>query len=308
MSWLHRAVVGVAQQPWLSSLVSRHGMKLGAARFVAGVNLAEVMEVVKGINADGRRVTLDHLGEGVTNEGMAQKMADALVTSLDAIAEQRIVSRVNVSIKLTQLGLDLGESIIWRHMERIVRYAKQLGIFVRIDMENFSRLPQTLQITERLADCFGSSQVGTVVQSCLRDAGGYARALIQKGIRARIVKGAYMESPRVAFPRKSDVDTNFEHIAHLYLRSGVHVALATHDEALVQRLRIWIQQQNIPKEMYEFQMLYGIATQLQKRLVREGYTVRVYVPYGVDWYSYLMRRIAERPANAWFVLHNLFRK
>lgn len=298
-------VLTLAGNRVVTSFVSKYGMKLGASRFVAGESLDEAIHFVSKINQEGLVVTLDHLGESVFTKEEAIKATDEAVRIFDAIAQSGVSS--NVSVKLTQLGLDIDSEFCYENMDRITAKAKECNNFVRIDMEDTPRLEITVDIFNRLLAKYGKEHVGLVIQSYLYRAVDDVAKLGENKVNLRIVKGAYKEPASVAFPQKKDVDDNYIRLVQNHLLNGCYTAIATHDETIIHTLKQWIKEQNISGDLYEFQMLYGVRNGLQRDLVKEGYKVRVYTPYGKDWYPYFTRRIAERPANALFILKNFFR-
>ncbi|MCS1352050.1 proline dehydrogenase family protein [Mechercharimyces sp. CAU 1602] len=306
MSISRKVILTVAGNRLVTSLVSRYGMKLGAARFVAGIQLKESIEIVKALNHDGLIVTLDLLGESVTTEAEATACTEAVMNIFDGIAEQHV--QANVSVKLTQLGLDIDPQFCYENMKRIVAKAKQYNNFVRIDMEDSPRIDVTIDIFQRLLEEFGKEHVGLVVQSYLYRTQRDAEKLASWGANLRIVKGAYKEPTELVYPNKKDVDQNYLDLVRMHLEKGCYTAVATHDETIINWTKQYVQKHGLTSDHFEFQMLYGIRTGLQKQLVQEGYKVRVYTPFGKDWYPYFTRRIAERPANALFVLKSLFKK
>jgi proline dehydrogenase len=279
-----------------------------ARRFVAGERLEEAITAVEGLNGQGLLATLDHLGENVTSETESRDAAHELLDLLAAIDASGV--RSGVSVKLTQLGLDLSPALAAENVERIVGRAAEAGRFVRIDMESHEYVQPTLDLFEGLWGRYRN--VGVVIQSYLyRSASDVAR-LVELGASVRLVKGAYDEPPEVAYPDKADTDASYVRLMELLFSkeaqaSGAYPAIATHDTGLIDWAKEHTQHQGIPPERFEFQMLYGIRTGLQRQLAAEGYRVRAYVPYGEQWYPYLMRRLAERPANLLFLLRNLFR-
>jgi proline dehydrogenase len=275
-----------------------------ARRFVAGETLAEALDVVRRINAQGMTATLDHLGENVTvRQEAATATADA-IESLRAIREAGV--RCNASVKLTQLGLDLDPAFAFENVSRIVAAAAEYENFVRIDMESSEYVDRTLDIFHRLFP--DHRNVGVVIQAYLYRSGPDLERVIESGARVRLVKGAYLEPPSVAFQRKEDVDSNFVRLTELLLARGTYPAIATHDPNMIDAAKAYASTHAIPASAFEFQMLYGIRRDLQSQLVRERHNVRIYVPYGTHWYPYLMRRMAERPANVMFVLNSLARE
>ncbi len=281
-----------------------------ASRFVAGSTLDDAIRVIRRLNQEGLKVTLDHLGENTTNEEEARAAADAYIEALQRIHQEGVDS--SVSIKLTQMGLDLSYDFTLENVDRIIKTAAELGNFVRIDMESSEYTQRTLDLYEHFHRKYGPQHVGIVIQAYLRRSEQDIRHIIQLGGNVRLCKGAYLEPPEIAFPKKREVDENFKHLLDLLLhpealKTGTYTAVATHDEKMIAHTKKLERERQIPRNRFEFQMLYGIRNDLQRRLAREGYTVRVYVPYGTEWYPYFMRRLAERPANVFFILKNLFR-
>jgi proline dehydrogenase len=246
------------------------------------------------------------LGESVTSEAEAVAAAEVYHQLLDEIAARQLDA--NISVKLTQMGLDLSPSLAESIIESLVRHARATAGFVRIDMEDSSRTQATLELVRRLherPELRGA--IGAVVQAYLYRSQADIEQLVAEGVRVRLCKGAYDEPPEVAFPRKADVDANFIRLSGLLLDSGVYHGLATHDEAMIAAIKSYASRQEIAPSRFEFQMLFGVRRDLQRKLIQEGYNVRVYLPFGSDWYPYLMRRLAERPANLLFLLRNLIR-
>jgi proline dehydrogenase len=281
------------------------GVRL-SSRFIAGMEIADALRVAEAVNRQGMAVTLDSLGESVTSETEAHRAADIYHQLLDLIAERKL--NANISVKLTQMGLELSpllaETMAWKLAER----ARATGNFVRIDMEDSKVTQTTLDIVRRIhARPEARDAVGVVIQAYLYRSQADIEQLLAEGIRVRLCKGAYKEPAEVAFPRKVDVDTNFIRLGCLLLDSPVYHALATHDEAMIAAIKAYAVRHGIASDRFEFQMLYGIQRDLQRRLLQEGYKVRVYVPFGSDWYPYFMRRLAERPANVIFLARNFFR-
>jgi proline dehydrogenase len=268
------------------------------SRFIAGMESADALRVTEAVNHQGIAVTLDSLGESVTSPTDAHRAADVYHKLLESIAAQQL--NANISVKLTQMGLeqspDLAESIA----TNLVQHAHATGNFVRIDMED-SRLTQvTLDIVRRIHACAGlRGAVGVVIQAYLYRSQSDVEQLLADGIRIRLCKGAYKEPPDVAFPRKSEVDANYLKLSDMLL--------ATHDDSIVAAVKAHAAERGIDPTRFEFQMLYGVRRDLQRKLVSEGFNVRVYVPFGREWYPYFMRRLAERPANVLFLARNFFR-
>jgi proline dehydrogenase len=282
-----------------------------ASRFVAGDNLDTAMEAVTDLNSRGIHVSLDHLGENTNNAEEAAKTTADYVAILDRIAATG--ADANISIKLTALGLDIGEDVCLQNVRQVLERACMLNIFVRIDMEGSAYTEPTLRIVHLLHREFAGRStvtggvVGTVIQSMLFRSGEDVAGLVAAGIRVRIVKGAYREPASIAFPHKFDVDEHYRQMMHALLMDGIYPAIATHDAGMIAETRRFAHERHIDPTRFEFQMLYGIRRDLQEQLVRDGYQVRVYLPYGTQWYPYLSRRMAERPANLMFVINNAFR-
>jgi proline dehydrogenase len=302
---LRTPLLYLSQRKGFKQLIMRLGISRQLAlRFVAGDTLADAIAAVRALNASGIRASLDYLGENVVVVDDARRAAAAFVSALNQIAAEGVDS--NVSIKLTQMGLDLSLDLCRQNVEAILRVAVDHENFVRIDMESSACVGRTLDFYEDLR-AKGHQNVGVVIQSYLYRSQADVEKLIQLGARVRLVKGAYNEPPSVAYPRKRDVDENYLRLAERLLENGNYPAIATHDERIIEWTKRFAAERGIGRERFEFQLLYGIRRDLQQRLAAEGYNVRVYVPYGGEWYGYLMRRIAERPANLFFVLSHLFR-
>jgi proline dehydrogenase len=277
-----------------------------SSRFVAGKDIADALNVAKAVNDQGMAVTLDSLGESVTSETEAHKAADVYHQLLDLIAARKL--NANISVKLTQMGLELSPKLADTIARSLAEHASRSGSFVRIDMEDSSLTRVTLDIVRRLharPDLRGA--IGIVIQAYLYRSEADIEQLAADGIRVRLCKGAYKEPAEVAFARKADVDASFIRLSKILLESPAYHALATHDEAMIAAAKSFAKQRGIDPSRFEFQMLYGVRRDLQRNLVREGYNVRVYVPFGREWYPYFMRRLAERPANALFLARNFFR-
>ena len=272
-------------------------------RFVAGETLDQALSVARKLNAEGITVTLDHLGESVTSLAEAAEARDVYLRTLDAIHAGGIQS--NVSLKLTQFGLDLSGEQCLANVEQLVRRAAGIGSFVRVDMESSEYTDRTLELVRTLHARCGA--VGVVIQAYLYRSKDDIAKLCEEQIGVRLCKGAYLEPSTVAFPQKADVDRSYMELTRLLLAQGVYPAIATHDEAVIEQTKQFVKANGIAAERFEFQMLYGIRRDLQRRLVTEGYRLRLYVPFGKAWYPYYMRRLAERPANVFFILRNLFR-
>src|SRR5688572_12884298 len=274
-------------------------------RFVAGETIDEVVPYIREINAENCTASFDHLNESVNNAGEANKEVEEYLQILKRIDETRI--RSNVSIKLTQFGLELDPELAYKNARRVVLDAQQRGNFVRVDMEGSNVTQATIDIFKRLRSEFGLNDVGIVLQSYLRRTYDDAQELVKLPARIRICKGAYSEPPEVAFPDKHDTDSNYVRVMQLLRQSGIYHGFATHEPKMIDATVDFATREGIGKEKFEFQMLYGIRRDLQRQLARDGYNMRVYVPYGKHWYPYFMRRLAERPANIWFVMKNMFK-
>jgi proline dehydrogenase len=277
-----------------------------SGRFVAGMTVDEALGACERMNREGIAVTLDVLGESVTTETDARASANVYHQMLDAIAARGL--NANVSVKLSQMGMDFDPALAERIVGEMVEHASRVNSFVRIDMEGSPYTEATIAMTERLqARGDGGSRVGTVLQAYLFRTAADADRLLGQGIRIRLCKGAYKEPAEIAFPLKTDVDENYIKLAEQLMTSGVFCGIATHDEAIVEKLLAFVRERSVPKSAFEFQMLYGIRRDLQRQLVKQGFGVRVYVPFGPEWYPYFMRRLAERPANVFFLVKNFLR-
>ncbi len=300
---LRQMLIRLSQEPRLRDMTVHNGMMRSMARrFVAGETLPEAIDVVRQLNRRGMTATLDHLGENVSTEAEAAAAADDYCRMLEAIADAGVDS--NVSLKLTHMGLDLGEDVAYGNTLRIVQAASPN--FVRIDMESSEYVDRTLRIFHRLFQ--DHTNVGVVIQSALYRSEADVEGLIEVGARVRLVKGAYLEPPSVAYQDKADVDAAYVRLMGALLLRGNFPAIATHDPRMIDATREYSLGHGIDPSRYEFQMLYGIRRDLQARLVGQGYKMRIYVPYGTEWYPYLMRRMAERPANLMFVVGNIARE
>ncbi|WP_246946133.1 proline dehydrogenase family protein [Bacillus pinisoli] len=288
----------------LTKLAKKYGLHFGAARFVAGETIDKAVAVIKDLNKKNLSVTIDYLGEFVDNEAEANEMADNSIEAVKAIGREKLDSQL--SLKMTSMGLDISDEVVLRNMRRILEAAKENGVFVTIDMEDYSRCGKTIDIFKQLRSEYDN--IGTVLQAYLYRVADDVADLNQYKPNLRLVKGAYKESPEVAFPDKKDVDENFKKIIRMHLENGNYTAVASHDDAMIEYTKQVVKELNIPKDQFEFQMLYGIRPERQLELVKEGYKMRVYVPYGNDWYGYFMRRLAERPANVAFVVKGMIRK
>ena len=293
-----RSLRAVAEKSSLGQRVS--------ARFVAGTQVEDVLRVTRAVNQLGQSVSIDNLGENVTNADEARASAALYHRLLDDIASQGLNG--NISLKLTHMGLDFDEKLAWELVSGLVTKAAALKSFVRVDMEGSPYTQRTLDFVRELHRQPGNQGVvGTVIQSYLYRSEADVHNLLSDGIRIRLCKGAYKEPPEIAFQKKSDVDANYVKLMKVLMKSGIYHGLATHDENIIKQAKTFARSENIARDAFEFQMLHGIRRDLQQSLVREGWRMRVYIPFGTEWYPYFMRRLAERPANVLFILKNLFR-
>ncbi len=302
---LRRLILAAAESPWLGRVVRRHGMRLGASRFVAGETLEQAVVALRLLNDKGLRANTTLLGEGVSTEAESRAVVGAYKVILDRIAAEKL--RVNVAVKLTHLGLAFDESLAQANIGELVAHAGRLDNFVRLDMEDSSFVDATLQVFRVLREG-GHENVGTVLQSYLFRSPADLEGLLDLSPNLRFVKGAYLESPAVAYPAKKDVDAAFTRLVERSLSAGGFTAIATHDTGLIAQALAFAEEHDIPRSRFQFQMLYGVRGGLQLDLARRGYDVLVATPYGPDWYRYLMRRLAERPANVLFIARNLTRR
>lgn len=308
MALLRSTFIALSRNRQLRSFGERSslGTRL-SARFVAGMEIEDALHVAETVNRQGMAVSLDSLGESVTSESEAHQAAEVYHRLLDAIAARKLNS--NVSVKLTQMGLELSPELAESIARNLTEHARSVGSFVRIDMEDSSLTQVTLDIVRRIHARPGlRGAIGTVIQSYLYRSQADVEQLLAEGVRIRLCKGAYKESPQVAFPKKPDVDANYIRLSCMLLDSPIYHGLATHDENMIAAAKTFAAQHGIESNRFEFQMLFGVRRDLQRQLVREGYNVRVYIPFGREWYPYFMRRLAERPANVFFIAKNLLRK
>jgi proline dehydrogenase len=298
------ALLYLSQKNELKDFFSKlPGFSRVTSRFIAGENIDDAITAISELNRAGMSATFDHLGESTTSRAEAESDVREYLRVLDRIENTGVNS--NVSVKLTQLGLDINKDYCLQNARRIVEAAKRHGNFVRIDMEDSSKTDATLDIFKRLFGEHGN--VGIVLQAYLYRTEKDIDDALAMGARIRLCKGAYKEPEEVAFPEKSEVDANYVRLMKKLLKSGVYHGIATHDEKMIAATREFAVREGISKDAFEFQMLYGVRRDLQLKLAADGYRMRVYVPYGEYWYPYFMRRLAERPANVWFVLKNLFK-
>ena len=298
------ALLSVSENATLAGLAESHGMRLGAGRFVAGQNLDECVAVLRGLNEQGLAANTTILGEAVEDRAQAAAVTERYEEVIRRLVDEKL--NANVSLKLTHLGLELDAELAYANVERLVALAEGLGSFLRIDMEHSSAVDATLRIYRRLREA-GHDGVGTVLQSYLYRTARDLADLLPLAPNLRIVKGAYLEPPERAFPEKADVDRSFVELVESGLLGGAYIGVATHDERIIARVREFAEERGIGRDRFEFQMLYGVRSGLQREVAAAGYKVLVATPYGPDWYPYLMRRLAERPANIGFLLRNLVR-
>jgi proline dehydrogenase len=279
-----------------------------STRFVAGTQVADAVRAVAAVNKFGAGVSIDNLGENVTNADEARASAELYHNLLDEIARDKL--KANISLKLTHMGLDVDENLAHELVRGLVAKAASMSPknFVRVDMEGSPYTKRTLDFVHELHRIPGNADsVGTVIQSYMRSAEADVEGLLAEGIRIRLCKGAYKEPEDIAFQKKSEVDASYVRLMKILMKSGIYHGLATHDEAIINQAKAFAIRENIPRNAFEFQMLHGIRRDLQQGLVKEGWGVRVYIPFGTEWYPYFMRRLAERPANVLFIAKNLLR-
>lgn len=294
----------MAKNKGMTKLAKQYGLKFGAQRFVAGASLKEAGRAIQKLNQRGFLVTIDHLGEFVETEEEATEMTDHCIKAVEMIGKDKLKSQL--SLKLTSMGMDLSDELVLHNMDRILNVAKEQGVFITIDMEDSARCDKTLELFKKLRA--EHDNIGTVIQAYLYRTIDDMQELNAFNPNLRIVKGAYKEPAEVAFPDKKDVDQNFKNLIQIHLLMGNYTAIATHDDNIIQFTKDLVKKHNISKDQFEFQMLYGIKPERQEEILKEGYKMRIYVPYGNDWYGYNMRRLAERPANVAFVLKGVFAK
>lgn len=305
---LRSAFIALSESRGLRNFAERSPMgQRFSHRFVAGTELQDVINAAQAVNEWGAAVSVDNLGENVTNADEARHSAELYHRMLDEIHQRKL--NANVSLKLTHMGLDVSEPLAFGLVTELVDHAVKLNSFVRVDMEGSPYTQRTLDFVRQLHRLPGhAGRVGTVIQSYLFRSEKDVSDLLSERIRIRLCKGAYKEPADIAFPKKADVDANYLKLARTLMKSGVFHGIATHDEHIIAELKQFARAENIPTSAYEFQMLYGVRRDLQQQLVREGYGLRVYIPFGSEWYPYFMRRLAERPANVFFIAKNMFRQ
>ncbi len=287
-----------AEKSWAGRRVSR--------RFVAGTEIDDALNAARAMNQLGLSVSVDNLGENVTNVEEARHSAQLYHQMLDQMSAQRLDA--NVSLKLTHMGLDVDENAAYEITASVVEHAARIGNFVRVDMEGSAYTQRSLDFVRRLhSRPEFSAHVGAVIQAYLHRSEKDVEQLVAEGTRVRLCKGAYQEPPEIAFPEKADVDANYVKLMKLLLKCSIYHGIATHDENMIRATIEFARTEQVPASAFEFQMLHGVRRDLQQKLVKDGWRCRVYIPFGTEWYPYLMRRLAERPANAIFILKNLFR-
>jgi proline dehydrogenase len=306
---LRAAFIALSESRWLRNVAerSRFGQRT-SSRFVAGTQVADAIRAAAAVNQFGAGVSIDNLGENVTNAEEARASAQLYHQLLDEIAARKL--NANISLKLTHMGLDVDEDLAHELVRGLVARAATMAPrnFVRVDMEGSPYTQLTLDFVHDLHRVPGNKGcVGAVIQSYMRRAEADVETLLAEGIRIRLCKGAYKEPPEIAFQQKSEVDENYVKLMKILMKSGIYHGLATHDEAIIKAAKAFATRQNISRNTFEFQMLHGIRRDLQQGLVKDGWGMRVYIPFGTEWYPYLMRRLAERPANALFIARNLLR-
>jgi proline dehydrogenase len=299
------AILHTAESARLQRIVQRHGRRLGAARFVAGETLDQCVVVLRKLNDAGLYANTTLLGEAIPDAAGAAAVTDEYEQIVERLAAEQL--KANVALKLTHLGLSFDRELAYANVARLVARAGELGTFLRIDMEQSDYVDATLDIYERLRQA-GHDSVGTVLQSYLYRTPDDLERLLPSKPNLRIVKGAYLEPAAIAYPQKRDVDRAYLELVEHGLREGAYIAVATHDEAIIRKVQTFAAREGVARDRFEFQMLYGVRPGLQRSIAGEGYKVLVATPFGPDWYPYLMRRLAERPANLGFFLRNLVRR
>jgi proline dehydrogenase len=306
---LRAAFIALSESRWLRHIAeqSRLGQRT-SSRFVAGTTVADAVRATEAVQRFGAGVSIDNLGENVTNADEAKASALLYHQLLDEIADRKL--NANISLKLTHMGLDVDEALAHELVHGLVARATSMSPknFVRVDMEGSAYTQRTLDFVHQLHRLPGNAGcVGAVIQSYMRGAEADIEKLLAEGIRIRLCKGAYKEPPEIAFQKKSEVDENYVKLLKILMKSGIYHGLATHDEAIINEAKAFATRENIARNAFEFQMLHGIRRDLQQGLVKNGWRMRVYIPFGSEWYPYLMRRLAERPANVLFIARNLLR-
>jgi proline dehydrogenase len=305
---LRSTFIGLSENQRLRHFAEQSALGLRfSSRFVAGMQLDDVIRATEVVNGWGASVSIDNLGENVTNADESKHSAELYHQLLDQISTRKL--NANVSLKLTHMGFDVSEELAFGLVTGLVDHAVRINNFVRVDMEGSPYTQRTLDFVRQLHRLPGhAGRVGTVIQSYLYRSEQDVNDLLAERIRIRLCKGAYKEPAEIAFPKKADVDANYLKLARTLMKSGVYHGIATHDERIIGEIKQFASAENIPASAYEFQMLYGVRRDLQQQLVREGYGLRVYIPFGTEWYPYFMRRLAERPANVFFIARQMLRK
>src|SRR5580698_8758443 len=302
--------VRLSENPSLRSFAERSSLgRRVSSRFVAGTEIADAVRATQAVNRSGASVSIDNLGENVTNPDEARHSAQLYHQILDAIVANNL--NANISLKLTHMGLDVDEKLARDIVSGLVAKAASMNPpgFVRVDMEGSPYTQRTLDFVHELHRMPGNgNSIGTVIQAYLKRSERDVEKLLSERIRIRLCKGAYKEPPELAYQKKSEVDDNYVKLMKVLMKSGIYHGLATHDEKIIDRAKAFATTEKIPRNAFEFQMLYGIRRDLQQSLVKQGWRMRVYIPFGTEWYPYFMRRLAERPANALFIARNLLRK
>ena len=319
---LRSFLIYLSKAGWARNIVTRWKFAWRAAsRFIAGEKLEDAIKVIQALNEKGINATLDHLGEHTSNAEEARRATQDILHAIDAISQAGV--RANVSIKLTQIGARVDPDVCAENLRTILEYARSKGNFVRIDMEDSPWVDETLDLFRKMREECGCANVGVVIQSYLYRSVEDVKKIVAAGGRVRLCKGAYKEPANVAFPKKADVDANYDRLAQMLIDGSLALgspalsedgklppipAIASHDPKRLAFAKEYAAKVGLPKQAIEFQMLHGIRRDLQEQAVKEGYPVRIYVPYGTEWYPYFVRRLAERPANVWFFISNFFRK
>jgi proline dehydrogenase len=301
--------VRLSENPTLRNFAERSSLgRRVSSRFVAGTEIADAVRATQAINRAGMSVTIDNLGENVTNPDEARQSAQLYDQILDAIAANQL--NANISLKLTHMGLDVDEKLARDIVSGLVAKAAAMNPpgFVRVDMEGSPYTQRTLDFVHELHGMPGNgNSVGTVIQAYLKRSKSDIEKLLGENIRIRLCKGAYKEPAEIAFPAKSDVDANYVKLMKILMKSGIYHGLATHDENIIHQAQAFATSEKLSRDSFEFQMLYGIRRDLQRKLVKDGWRLRIYIPFGTEWYPYFMRRLGERPANVFFIARNLLR-
>jgi proline dehydrogenase len=304
---LRALFIYLSESRFLRAMAERSALgRRVSSRFVAGTQIEDALRATQAVNQLGQSVSIDNLGENVTNADEARASAARYHQLLDEIANRGL--NANISLKLTHMGLDVSENLAQELVSGLVAKAASYKSFVRVDMEGSPYTQRTLDFVHQLHHAAQNrGVVGTVIQSYLYRSESDVQKLLADGIRIRLCKGAYKEPAEIAFQKKSDVDANYVRLMKILMKSGIYHGLATHDERIINQAKAFAKSEQIAPDAFEFQMLYGIRRDLQQQLVREGWRMRVYIPFGTEWHSYFMRRLAERPANVFFIAKNFFR-